>query len=434
MPEQQTAAPTPAPASGSTAAMFSSSTPSSASTPKPQQQQSAAGDTSEGFSGGNDADLEARPSGDGAEGFGDGTESSESTDSAPLVKASGDQWIDNRISELAAKRGVDPSNEGIYQLLFDLAKVEKRNADKDAHIQQLQSSADEWLTDWEKQQRQARQQPRQPFQQQQPAPVQQPVQPQQGVQAPGTYGDIGDSWRGPEDAFAAELAAYGDGTAPPDFRKLDEVRQAHFKRYGDHYIIPKVQRLVEQAIQQSFERAGLKQVVNTVQETIAHRQAEQIRVAAMEAVRSNPNIGPVLDTILKPEDGEVVIDGQRFPNSPLYRFLAENPEIRNYVDGVADSAHTTREQKQQAYIDAYRAAARWHIQQQKQGLTPEKAKQIHEAGKQQAEREQTRERVRQSVNAGSSRAPGAPSGKSYGQHLAGLNDTAGQSQKSLWGK
>jgi len=321
-----------------------------------------------------------------------------------------DSWLSNRINELARSKGVDPNDPKVRELLKDVATLEKRKSDADGHIKRLeQQTTDEWITDFERQLQQQKPQ-QQETRQEQPQNQQQN---QQQTTAQDRFNDIGtrNGWRIPEDAYRDELEAYGDGNSSPDLRRLHEVRSAQFMRMADAYLMPAVMDILEKRFG-AFEKEKLADIVPVVQQTQQEQLANRSRARAYAEIEKAG--GETFREIMKPDqEGFVEVDGVRLPNSPFNRIMKEFPE---YLDRVNTAASET-EQIQQ-YINVYRFAMKMHARSKQSGLTPQKAKQIMQAGIEQKKRQDTQHRARAAMNAGGSRGPGATSKGGYVSEMA----------------
>lgn len=328
-----------------------------------------------------------------------------------------DAYIEKRIQELARSKKVNPNDPNVRELLKEIALVEQRNSHKDAHIKRLEQQAtEEWITDFEKSLGK--------LQQEEPAPkreAQTSEQPQQFQPQGDRFNDIGthNQWRSPEDAYRDELAAYGDGSQAPDLRKLHDVRTAQFVRMFDAYAMPALMDILERRFG-TFEKEKLADIVPVVQQTQQEQVASRSRSRAYAEIEKVG--GDTFRELMKPDqEGFVEVDGVRLPNSPFNRIMQEFPE---YLDKINTAASET-EQIQQ-YINVYRFAMKMHARSKQSGLTPEKTKQIMQAGIEQKKRQDTQHRARAAMNGGASRGPGATS---KGGYVDDLNAPSGR--KSL---
>lgn len=318
-----------------------------------------------------------------------------------------DAYIQKRINELARSKGVDPNDPKVRELLREIALVEQRNSHKDAHIKRLETQAtEEWITEFERSL--GKEQQTQPEPKHEQAVEQPPPQQMQGDR----FNDIGtrNGWRTPEDAYRDELAAYGDGSQAPDLRKLHDIRTAQFIRQFDAFALPAIMDILERRFG-AFEKEKLADIVPVVQQT----QQAQIADRSMERARAEIAKvgGEVFAEIMKPDqDGFIEYHGKRLANSPFNRIMKEFPE---YLERIDTTASETEQIKQ--YINVYRFAMKMHARSKQHGLTPQKAKQIMQAGMEQKARQDTQHRARAAMNAGGSRGPGANSKGGYVNEL-----------------
>lgn len=319
-----------------------------------------------------------------------------------------DAYVQKRINELARSKGVDPNDPKVRELLREIALVEQRKSHADAHIKRLETQAtEEWITEFEKSLGKEQQTQLEPKREQRAA-EQPPPQQMQGDR----FNDIGtrNGWRTPEDAYRDELAAYGDGSQAPDLRQLHDIRTAQFIRQFDAFALPAIMDILERRFG-TFEKEKLADIVPVVQQT----QQAQIADRSMERARAEIAKvgGEVFAEIMKPDqDGFVEYEGKRLPNSPFNRIMKEFPE---YLERIDTTAPETEQIKQ--YINVYRFAMKMHARSKQNGLTPQKAKQIMQAGMEQKARQDTQHRARAAMNAGGSRGPGANSKGGYVDEL-----------------
>lgn len=320
-----------------------------------------------------------------------------------------DAYVEKRIQELARSKKVDPNDPNVRELLKEIALVEQRNANKDAHIKRLEQQAtEEWITEFEK--TLGKEQPQQEPLKQQPQVAQQPL-PQQPMQG-DRFNDIGtrNGWRIPEDAYRDELAAYGDGSQPPDLRTLHDVRTAQFMRHFDAFAMPAIMNILEQRFG-SFEKEKLADIVPMVHQTQQEQLANRSRSRAFAEIEKVG--GDTFREVMKADqEGFVEVDGVRLPNSPFNRIMKEYPELLDQIDTTASETEQIKQ-----YINVYRFAMKMHARSKQSGLTPQKAKQIMQAGIEQKKRQDTQHRARAAMNAGGSRGPGANSKGGYVNEL-----------------
>lgn len=319
-----------------------------------------------------------------------------------------DAYIEKRIQELARSKKVNANDPNVRELLKEIALVEQRKSHADEHIKRLEQQAtEEWITDFEKSL--GKQQEPEPRREQAAAEQPQQFVPQQGDR----FNDIGtrNGWRIPEDAYRDELAAYGDENNPADLRKLHEVRSAQFMRYFDAFAMPAVMQILEQRFG-TFEKEKLADIVPVVQQTQQENIANRSRDRARSEIEKVG--GETFRELMKPDqEGFIEVDGVRLPNSAFNRIMKEFPE---YLDRIDTTASETEQIKQ--YINVYRFAMKMHARSKQNGLTPQKAKQIMQAGIEQKTRQDTQHRARAAMNAGGSRGPGATSKGGYVNELS----------------
>lgn len=301
----------------------------------------------------------------------------------------------DRLSELAKKYGLDPKNVRDRKVLDGMIAMEKRLGDKDSHIDNQKSQLDqlrtklssgEYLTEYE------RSLLKPPSQQAQAEQRQQPATQTAGRQDNTQYGDGYDHWRSPTDAMNEEAEAWQNN----DIGKAYEVRAAMFNRQFKHLGLPKIQELIQQAIEQ---RVG--PVLNDYHVNEAERADESSREFSLNEMRKDPAFDGVIREMLEP-NGEMEINGKVVPANALRRIAAENPEILEITKQGRNHQETAR----LSWMARYRMAARIYLAEKaSKAALPDKAKQAYKAGQQVAKQQADTEKIRQQVNKTSSKGP-----------------------------
>lgn len=332
------------------------------------------------------------------------------------------------IAEHAAKLKIDPNDPNFSGIL-------KQLADKDLYIEQLkagkppeapaQPTAD-YLTEYEKEL----------FKEQDPSAEQPqqtatpPVQPgQTAAPAPIPLGDIGDTWKGPDDAYAALNQAWA-AEGGPDLKRVNDIEVAMFTRRALE-VVPQIlqrmpqqiaQRIVQQALGQNF-----METLPEIQETFRSHRTQQDAEFAVAELKKNQNYSDLDKLYEKEGDGEIEVFGQTVPNTPLNRIIKANPWIteiqpRGDVKDPRAAARLGHMNRLRAVHQIFRAE-----QQAKNAIDPKQAQVLVDAGRKVQERTNG-ERTRQALNAGSGATTAAGQQPAHTDYVSSLT----KSNRSVW--
>jgi len=238
------------------------------------------------------------------------------------------------------------------------------------------------------------------------------------------FGDIGDSWQSPKDAYAA----LGEAYQANDIDKAKEIEDAMFaRRYFEmaQRTMPSLQSLIERIVEQRYGTT-----LRPVQEQLEDDRIAQLRgevVGELKATKGNEDI----EDLLTPDDKEPVLEyeGMQFPNNAINRAFAAHPELleirATHKDpAVADRLTLTKQ---------FRAAASYaRLEGNRNNLDPAKAQQLVDAGKTLAQKAE-QDRVRQGLNAGNG-ATGLGSNAAPTSFVKGLSPSGEISFSSLFQK
>lgn len=340
------------------------------------------------------------------------TESDEPQQAAATVDPERQKQIDQLVKDF----GLDLQSERDRKILDRMLMADKRKADADDYIGQLKTQllTSEYLTDYEKKLYSPQSETAAP----QPVPATRV--PEQGVPSM-RFGDGYDHWQSPEDAVKDLNKAYAEG----DARAVANIDAAVFTRRAQAIVMPQVQALVYRALQ-DLKGTDLAPVLQSHEQRTADEADTRARVTALAELRKDPNWAKALDEMFVTE-GEIEFDGKKYPSNAMRRIVKENPEILDI----------NREDPVLTWIARTKAAVRHYIRQSESGLNMKKASQIFKAGGQRAKEDIAQNRVRQQVNAGSSKGSGRPL-SADDQFIADLSKTggvlSGQSASSLFRK
>lgn len=322
-----------------------------------------------------------------------------------------DSVLDELINKFAKDHpNLDPTTpEGL--------KILNRMANQEKYIRELKSKAaspQDGLTEWERSLLKPVAAAQPETTQAKPEAAATPVT---GAQ-PYFDGDPGVAWKGPADAYNELSAAWSKtdaaGNPMPDHAAINRIDLGIFERRASEmgYVkAPRVAQLIEQAIQ---ERLG--DVLPNIRETVQSQRTQANKEFAVAELSKSADWANVAELETVDSKDPLVFEGESFPNTPLNRILATNPEILdiNVKHKDADTAERL------TYLARFRAAARIAKTGQ---ADAGKVKQALEAGAKQRDRE-LGDRVRQSLNGGLT-ATGKPNGKKTGSLVHELVNDGG---------
>lgn len=289
----------------------------------------------------------------------------------------------------------------VAKILKDLAAATKRNRDKDQHINELKSKQKDLSFD-DLFEAEASQQEEQKFppavsqdRQEQAKAAPPPPPPAQG------FGDIGDRWQAPDDAYQEQLAAYQN----QQWTKLDQINRAIARRHFTQEFAPQIRDYVQQ-----FVNGALKENLGKIApEVDSIRQERQETSAAQwvlnQITAKGDSRSALITEMLKPEGAPINVNGQLVSNNALQRILRTHPEI-----GRIRPENRSEGALRRAVADQYLMAMKIY-QLEKRTAAPEAGQKLIERGKQLA-RQESRDEARQTSNAGRPRTPAAGSGDS----------------------
>lgn len=313
--------------------------------------------------------------------------------------------------KLAEQYGLDPSDPA-------QARTLRRLAHKEMMIQKLQgqgpaNAAGQPLTEFERSLIEQSKQSKEPGQEAKPPEAAKPTA--APPETPLRYGDIGDTWKSPEEAYQQWEEAFNKN----DYARMDEIQRAQSVRWFDKDVLPKLGKLFDFRIQQmigQFRDKELGSVLQPIKQTLEQRQVADDAEFALRQLESTEGFDSIRN-LLKTEEGpDIEINGELFKNTPMNRIVADNPWIGNIRVDHADPSTARR----LTMIERYRAAHSIQAKQKPSGLAPEVASDLVKAGATMASRTPN-DRVRQSLNAGSGASSSAPKGSnSYVEGLVNL--------------
>lgn len=239
--------------------------------------------------------------------------------------------------------------------------------------------------------------------------------PPAGAPLPRQYGDIGDSWKTPEES----LTALNEAWVANDLRKVDEIEAARFVRAFDSRVAPHLLGFIDRMVTErlaGFAKKELGDVIPTVRKTISEQRLSESKEFAIGELRTAGATD--IEQMFTAQDGPALkFDGQEWPNSPLNRVLIRHPEIMSIVKSHDDPVKAERA----TLLARYKLAYQIWKQEASGGVPAAAAQQLVAAGRD-MERNQAADRARQTINAGpgATGLGGKPTGDSYIEQLQNL--------------
>lgn len=223
-------------------------------------------------------------------------------------------------------------------------------------------------------------------------------QPAPATNQPYRFNDIGDKWKGPEEATKEWNDAWAEGNT----QKVIEIENAMYaRRFQAHLLSQPVQDYIKQfsaSITREEINKALGDVLPEIRSSITARQIEQDRQYSMSRLKKT-EIGPEIDSMLTiAGDEQLSFDGDTFPDTPFNRIIIANPAILQIEGKGKTEADKRRDAMQKQLLTAH---AIYKSQNKPQpGIDPAQAQALMAAGKTMGQRE-VQEQARQTINAGS---------------------------------
>lgn len=320
------------------------------------------------------------------------------------------------LAEVAKAEGLDLNDPGQRAFAEKLAAREQKIRDLEAEKTGLGAPDEYALTEFERDALGAEAEP-----QAQTAPPEQAAPAgQQPNAGPPRYGDIGDNWKGWNDAYNAEAQAWTDiskaveAGQTPNMDNLNAIKHAQFVRMADNILIPHIGARIPVLVRQEAEKLiqeRFGEVMPQIMESIQERRFTAAKESALTDLEKMKGFEKVRD-LYKSGEGKVKFrdphSGQEedFPNTPLNRIISKNPDILNIQVTHKDPAIAQR----LTITARLRAAMRYHNAQR---IAPAAAKNIMAAGAKAATKAAA-DRTRQGLNAGSGAGTSSNGAKATG--------------------
>lgn len=332
--------------------------------------------------------------------------------------------VEALIQKLAKELGLDPNNPNQLKALKKLAHQDshilKIQAENKGYREGKQPTENRHLTALERSLL-AAEKPADAAAK--PADQQTSAQANNGVMR---LGDVSDAWFETKNPIEAAYKDLNDAWVSNDVRKVAEVENAMWTRRFAATGMPVVQQMVQREAQRLIEEK-LGPLLGDVRPLLDQRDESESRDRAISELKNIPDFADVEKLLEPDQEGELVIDGESFPNNPLNRIVSENPWLLNIHRDHPDAKIA----KALTKTDIYRLAYNIYKKDQKpQGIDPAKAAELVAAG-QQVARRTAADKARHGVNAGGGAGRGPQGDQSYVEHLNNRAST-GSSFSSLF--
>lgn len=343
----------------------------------------------------------------------DAASEDDATDSEAETAATevSDAEVERLIEQFAKETGLDPKDSGQRKTLNRLAQ-------KEVHILRQQNRIRELEGDTAQPDKGATSAEEEIFSQykdEKPQPKEEPSRSQDGDKP------LWETWTSVADPYKAVAKAWEKVQKENDFSDVNKVDQALFSARLLSST-PYIQQIAERVIQNTFG-----ELMPDIEATVRSKRSDSAREWAINAL-SNEKGYEDIDGLFKEDgDGALVIDGQKYPNSPLNRILKDNPEIMDiHVTEHNGKFLSEADSLRLTFMKRFRAVSKLH----KMGkIDSKQARDLVDAGARMGKRAET-EKVRQGMNRGSG-AGQKQKDKTYGQYLAEASRGGAQSLSDL---
>lgn len=220
-------------------------------------------------------------------------------------------------------------------------------------------------------------------------------QPLPAANQPFKFNDIGDKWKGPQEAFEEWNAAWAEGNLAK-VAEIDNAKAARQFQANFHHYMPMIEQLATRIADARITNS-LGDVLPEIRNSHSQRQFSEDKEYSIKRIKGT-EIGPEVDAMLsKSADGELEFGGQTFEDTPFNRIAIENPWILEIEGKGKNVREKTRDAIQKQLLAAHSI---YKTKNQPQpGIDPAKTQQILDAGKTMAARESA-DLARQGLNAG----------------------------------
>ena len=316
-----------------------------------------------------------------------------------------DETADQQLQRLAQEFGLDPNNPKDRKILDRMVMQDKRKADTDNYVEELKQKlqTSEFMTEWEKELYNGKAKP----DVQQEKQVTQPATQNGSVSRP--YGDGFDHWKSLGDGVREVNEAYKKAQETGDVDSIERAETALMVRRLDHYVMPGLQQSIGRFVHQALQDLKGNDLAPVLQERAqiqADRDDISDREFALSELEKTPGMKALLDELTAEGEETVTFNGKTYPASPIRRIFAENPDMLKMRVDHADP----RTAAKLTWLARFRFAARqYEREKSSKGAVPVKqAQEMFKKGHDKAKQELNRDRIRQTVNAGSSKGKGRP--------------------------
>ena len=238
---------------------------------------------------------------------------------------------------------------------------------------------------------------------------------------PRKFGDIGDAWSKPEDAYEQLNQAYAEG----DWRKVHQIDTALFVRRTAAIVLPEIDKLLGQKLDgfKQTELSGLRAVTE-------ERSQEDARDYAIGKIREIPKFAKTIDALFEVQEGDdIEFEGQKYDNTPFNQIIAKFPNLRFIQVPDKDPSKALKK----TFFAKFLEAAKIYDELLQGGkIKAGQAKALLADAAEANKQRDAQTRVRQRLNAGSG-ATGLGSSKTAKSYVDELNSLPGEkSVRSLF--
>jgi hypothetical protein len=218
------------------------------------------------------------------------------------------------------------------------------------------------------------------------------------------FNDGFDAWTDFPDAYKARDEAYVAG----DLDQVQKIEAAIFTRNNyvqEQKLTQKFQGLLQEALGK-FRDTELAEVFQPAQAAKAETEANDDRKWASNVLRQpDSGLAVPLDDLLKDTGGTIEHEGESYPDTLYNRVMLKHPEIADIVKTDPDKRVAFRK----TIIAKAQAVAKIAKLMDKPAVDPNKANELVEAGRRQAEADQrnkANDKTRQTLNGGRTSSTG----------------------------
>ena len=249
--------------------------------------------------------------------------------------------------------------------------------------------------------------------------------------APVLFNDGFDDWKDASQAEQAINDAYAEG----DFKKVADMNAALFARRFRFMAMPSIESAIEKHVNQAlsgFREKELGDVLPAVRQTMQQQVEQADRDWVLDKLQADPELKETVSQLFRVPEGEepVEFNGVKYPPTLYNKIVAKNPWLLKIVDTDPNQRVASRK----TLHERWRLAAQIAQREAQPQIDPKKAQELVNNGRA-VEKRESRERVRQGLNAGKGSTTVGDGGKQSRDYAEELNDMPGVgSLASLWSR